>query len=204
MEYVLRNEMELGLKDLFVKANAGAGNFMNWFKGFKQLKEIEKADNVKNLVDDARKNDSQIFSACNAVYSEKDLKVILFEIPEILANGKTFTHAETQKSVEYVDFTSLVCWCATEDITISYTDYQAYLNFSEETDNEDTYWNKHTKYAFKEEEKYQVLEDILNMKWEDIEHHFVSFKEEDLGWDGAERYFLKLDNGMEIVIDKLD
>lgn len=199
MEYVLRNEMELGLKDLFVKANAGAGNFIEWFKGLNGLKETEKADKVKMLVDSAKNNNSEIFKACNVVYNEKDLKVTLFEIPEILTNGKLFTHCETQRNIEFIDFTSFILCAVVEEFKLGYINFQAYLDFDEETDNEEDL-EKQIKIATTEEEKYLFIEEIVGIKFDDMQEHFIYAYYEDLD---EQRMFVKFDNGIEIVIDKL-
>lgn len=193
----MTNVLELGLNDLFAGARIGE-SFMDWFKGFKKLAENEKAKTVENLVDDARKN-LDIFNSCNAVYFEDGIKVIINEIPEV-AQGMSFTNGDTIKNIEYLDFISTLCWCSTEGIDVGYMNCQAYLDFNEETDGED-YWDNHYKVANSENSKYEILETIAGMSFEDMEKHFISFQEEDLGQG---RYFLKLDNGIEIVVDKLD
>lgn len=198
MENVLRREMVFGLKDLFTGANI-TGDFMEWFKGFKGLKESKKADEVGKLVDNARSS-LNIYGSCNAIYDAKEINVTVFDIPTVV-QGKTFTHGDTIKNIEFLDFTALIGWCATESIDLRYIDYKAYLEFDEEIHDEEEYFDKKFKYAFKEEEKYSVLESLIDMSFDDIEKHFISFYEEDI--DGS-RSFLKLDNGMEIVIDKLD
>jgi hypothetical protein len=197
MENVLRREMVFGLKDLFTGANI-AGDFMEWFKGFKGLKESKKADEVGKLVDNARSS-LNLFQSCNAIYNAKELNVTVFDIPTV-SQGKTFTHGDTIKNIEFLDFTALIGWCAMESIDLRYIDYKAYLEFDEEIHDEEEYFDEKFKYAFKEEEKYSVLENLINMSFDDIENHFISFCEEDI--DGS-RSFLKLDNGIEIVIDKL-
>lgn len=197
MKNVLR-EKELGLKDLFVGANV-EGNFMDWFKGFKELKEAEKAETIGKLVENARSS-LDIFQSCNAVYDEKQINVTLYEIPTV-AEGRTFTNADTMKNIQYLDFISTICWCVTEEIDMRYINYKAYTEFNEEIHDEDEYWNEHCKFACTENEKYEVLESIAEMSFQDIEEHFISFYEEDLEQG---RYFLKLDNEIEIVIDKLD
>lgn len=199
MEYVEMKEMEFGLKDLFAKANVGAGNFIDWFKGFKELKETEKAETVKNLVNGARNNDSEIFSACNAIYNEKEIKVTLFEIPELLSNNKTFTHAETQRSIEYTDFTCFLLNSVMEEFQLAIINFQCYLDFDEETDTDEDL-EKQIKIADTEEDKYSFIEEIAGIKFDDWEEHFIYAYFEDLD---EQRMFVKFDNGIEVMIDRL-
>ncbi|NSB12097.1 hypothetical protein [Clostridium beijerinckii] len=201
MEYVVNREMEFGLKDLFVKANDGAENFIEWLKGLNGLKETEKADNVKKLVDDARSNDSEIFNSCTAVYDEKNLKVTLFKTPEILTsgNGKPFTHAETQRSTEYTDFTCFLLNAVMEEFKLAIVNFQAYLDFDEETDLEEDL-EKQIKIATTEEDKYSFIEEIAGIKFDDWDKHLVSAYFEDLD---EQRMFAKFDNGIEVMIDRV-
>ncbi|NOW07207.1 hypothetical protein [Clostridium beijerinckii] len=198
MESVLvRREMELGLENLFVKANV-TGNFADWFKSFRTDSENEKADQIKSLIDKAR-NNSEIFTGCDAVYNEKDNSIIMWEVPKVLYNGNRFTHVSTQKTIEYIDFVSLINLAVEENLDMGYMNCQAYYDFDEENHGEE-YWGKHYKVARNEEDKYSMLEHIVGISYYDMEKHFVSAYYEDLD---EIRMFAKFDNGIEIVIDKL-
>ena len=198
MEYSMK-EMEFGLKDLFVKANAGAGNFIDWLKSINLLNETEKADKIELLVNNARNNDAKIFNCCNAIYSEKKSKVTLFKIPELLTGGKTFTHCETQRSIEFTDLSCFLLNAVEEDFKLAIVNFQCYLDFDEETDTDEDL-EKQIKIADTEEEKYSFIEEIAGIKFDYWQEHFIYAYFEDLD---EQRMFVKFDNGIEVMIDRL-
>jgi len=152
-------------------------DYDEWYKLLKANKEPEKE--IADLINVAKENtydEDKIFKAVNVVYDEEKELVEMYKVPKILCE-KPFTHVETKRSIDWIDFTCLILNCIEWDEDMGFTTEKSYHDGScFDEDNEE----KLIKYAFSEDEIWDMLFEVTGTEdYDDLEEKFESCSWED-------------------------